>query len=40
MELYVAGLQLQNMKPCTGDPIKNVPYLHINADEILFQYYW
>ena len=40
MELYLAGLQLQNMKHYTGNPVKNVPYLHINADESLFTYYW
>ncbi len=40
MELYLAGLQLQNMKSDTGDHVKNTPYQHINADENLFQFYW
>ena len=40
MELYVAGVQLPDMQPDTGDPVKNVTYLHINADKNLFHYYW
>lgn len=40
MELYVAGVKLPDMKHDTGDPVKNMSNLHVNADENLFPYYW
>ena len=40
MKLYVSGVKLHDMKTDTGDPVKNVSNLYVNADENLFPYYW